>query len=748
MAFNSFLKHTPFYNISSKRYHTAAKSTTSFFDSTFNHIRQNNQLQNTPIINFESVFAKGSKRRDHPLHSLSIGPNYIAYDNQNQQQQSLDETEKTGAVSDKSRSDSDYILKNPINIVLPFDQEHIILSIYKNRNGKSINLTPGVDVSQAIHSTNSKKLPTAPAKAQQQQQQRKHLHTAAVFASHEISLPKEGEPKFFQALYEDSPVEQSDETMKLKLSSQIEQAFKAGNYQRINSLYMALKRNNIAPSREVYRLVLLSIVRRNIDTSLDDQNFQLMTVYQDVLSNRIKPDLEMYSLVLKQLLESSINATINPALSANGEDFFRIAIDIFNASNTSSFQKFSPDLLDLILIGMNIYPGLINQEILVSLFNNQTFTKTPIYFMSMIAYSKHTNNLQLSLALYEEFKALTVTTPALQEHQFEIYSCLISTLLHLRETQQATKFLDKLLGSIKSHPDYEAKITTLLDSYLIPLSVSNPEKAFEIWSKFNKIEWIPEFSAAFYERMLANSLSNYQIASFYYNYMIALPVCSKTPKFESILFTPFSNKGFRDAVITNFTALAIQQGDKPQLLKIIKHSMISGVCFSNFEIYGAINSVFQSNDLMISLANRHGLNQGNPFAFLEYLVSTNLISNPVQLISTEFFKRLVDEFGILKEGEPFNYSSFYTVLYKVFNLVQTTPGVVSDAQLANILSPLVVEFYDLENYYYTLRSQNSLEFKEELLKFFSALNINPEQQAGLSKTTEEAMKLVEGLQRE
>lgn len=765
MAFNSFLKHTPFYNISSKRYHTAAKSTTAFFDSTFNHIRQNSQVQNTPIITFESTFTQGSKKRDHPLNALSIGPNYITYDNQNnQQQQTLDETaDKSGLGDTRSKQDhhSDYVLKNPINIVLPFDQEQVILSIYKNRNDKAIDLTPAVNVSQAISSTSSKKLPP-PTQSKVGYQQKKQLHTStAIPKTHEITLPKEkeqeNEPKFFQALYEDSPEELSDDTLRIKLSSEIERAYKAGNYQRINSLYMALKRNSIVPTREVFQLVLLSIVKRNIDVSLDDQNFQLMTVYQDLLSNKIKPDLEIYSLVLEQLLTSSLRTTINPSLSSNGEDFFKIAIDIFNASNTTSFQKFQPEIVDLILIGMNVYPGLINQDILLSLFNNNnnnTFTKTYIYFMSMITYSKHTNNLQLSLSLYEEFKGLTVSDPTFQEHQFDIYACLISTLIHLRETQQATKFLDKLLTSIKSHPNFESKISKLLTSYLISLSLANPEKAFEIWHKFNKIEWIPEFPSAFYKHMLANSLSNYQIAGFYYNYMVALPTSYSEPaSFASILSSPISNEHFRNAVITNFTGLAIQHGDKQQILKIIKHSMISdSVCFTDFEIYGAINSVFPNNkDLMVSIINKHGLNHVNPFAFLDYFVSHNLIGeDPIKLISTAFFTKLVSEFGILKESDPFNYTSFYSVLYRVFHLAGTVPGsgVISDVELINILSPLIVEFYDLENFYYSLRSKDTLEFKEELLKFYQSLDVKTVEQSLLTKDSKEALKLVEGLQRD
>ncbi|KAH3671365.1 hypothetical protein WICMUC_004662 [Wickerhamomyces mucosus] len=766
MAFNYFIKYNTFYTISSKRYHTAAKqSTTAFFDSTFNHIRQNSQL-----IQFESLYQNGSKRYPNPHPATSITSNYLQYDTNNGNNNNNNSNSNHNIVLEDEKKftnqgKKEYVLKNPINIVLPFDQEHIILSIYKNLNEKTISRTPEIDVSRALNSTNSKVNPNSTnhhLSIYNQSQQKKQIHTSSnPEKSHSIigkknSNSQSDESKYFETIYEDNPIELSEVTFIEQMTKEIEQSYQLGQCEKINSLYMAIKRNSIVPSRRIYTLVLSSIVKRSIDISMDDQNSNLLTVYQDLLTNKIKPDLEIYSIVLNQLLKSSILTSLNPQLSSNGLDFFKISIDIFNASNSSYYHKFDQNIMDLILIGMNLYPGLINHEIMTTLFDNKTFVKNHIYFISMINYCKFLSNSELALSLYEDFKNLSTLDSSLEESQFLIYSSLISTLVELNELQQSTKFLDKLLTSIKNFTNYESKINMLLSSYLISLSRKNPEKAFEIWLQFNKIDWIPEFSYNFYLNILHNSLSNYKISSFYYNYMIALPRSNdqnnlpeiNTKLLETLLISPISTIYSQNSILTSFMNNSIDQNDKTQVLKNLKISFLNlNSSKFEYEIYPKLFQYLKNEELQWKIISNHGILQENGFKFLNFLINNNLISDPLKLIETKFFQKLIDDYSILKEGE-YNYLGFYSIIYEIFAKSFSTSSPIKDEKLINLLSPLIVEFYDLENFYYELKSKDTIEFKSELLIRFKQLIQPLTDMKNLTIHSTDAIKLVNGLKKD
>lgn len=737
MPFNCFKYN--FY-ASSKRYHTAAKNNaTAFFDSSFNYIRQNSHL-----LSLESI-SNGSKRYPNPHPANSTTTNYLTFDYNGNNNILVNDDENNNNNSSATHSESDYThLSNPMTLILPYQLDHLSLSINQTGYQQVLKKVPTVDVSAVLNSSNTKF--KQPLPKYHQQQSRHYLHTTVQIKEHQSqqkSSPtlveeKEDTPKYFQPTEDIPDIELSDATFLDQQTRVILEAYDSKQYEKIHSVYMAIKRNNLIPSREIYSLVLKSIVKRTIDDSTDEKLSTMLNVYQDLLHHKIKPDLEIYSTVISQLLDSSINSSIDSQISTNGLDFFKIAIDIFNASNSLQIQKFDNKIINSILVGMNIYPGFVDPIQLQNFLNNQSYIKkSHIYYIGLINHCKLTNDSAQAIKLYEDFKIQSLESPELAGKQFLIYSAFISTLVQTGEITLATKFLDKLLTTIKNYNDYEPKINMLLTSYLLSLSKENISKALEIWEQFNSIDWIPEFSYGFYTHLL-NDVTEYSDAQKIYNYMVVLPRDLEEKQnfeLETLLLRPQSIDS-----ISRYIISAVQFNDKTTVLKAIKESLIRKTTF-DFTVYPIIFQYFQNMDLTTRVVNAHGLSM-NPqqrFEFLTYLTSFDNIETYMDnkdIASSFFFQNLV---GYYKMYENKNYEGFYKILNSIF---QKEP----DSSFIPLCSSLIVEFYDLDNFYSEIQNNKTLEFKTNLTSYFKQLidefNLNEEEAENLPELTLIAIKLI------
>ncbi|CDR47136.1 CYFA0S29e00584g1_1 [Cyberlindnera fabianii] len=718
---DSYLARMPFscfkypgFTLSSKRYHTAAKHSAAFFDSTFNHIRQNSQLQTVEAL------GQGAKRYPHPHPANAAATNYLQYDFALTQSVAQDDEQNNNNISANAAVPA---LKNPINIVLPFNQDNVILSVNKTNYHEVLKTFP-------VSVINSSKI-TSQLQTQQAKIDKKQLHTSAQQKQQQQHQKKEKLPqqepspgssptlvvpettKYFSP-GEIEEVELSDRTFLLSQTKAINSAYQSGQFEKVNSLYMAIKRNDLVPSREVYSLVLSSIVRRTIDDSLDEKLSTMLNVYQDLISNKIKPDVEIYSTVISALLEGAVKAAVVPGVSVSGVDFFKIAIDIFNASNCTHLQHFNSNITDLVLIGMNLYPGLVNNTSFMKILEQQNMVeKNVIYYTSLINYCKFTNDSELAISLYEQFKVDCEANDELKKSQFIIYSTFISTLAATGEIALATKFLDKLLTSIKNYQDYEAKVTMLLSSYLLTLSKTNYPKALEIWSQFNRIDWIPEFSYEFYLHLLQDSLHSvpYEESLRLYNYMTALPrsnFAADEYSLSTLLITPR-----RIDSLSNFLLRAIEHDDKSTVLKMLKESFVRKSHFA-YQAYPPLFQYLSNDDLCVRIINTHGLQMTDGFEFLSFL-SSNVANLPIFDISkTQFFKRLIDEFS-LDSYTPRDLYGFLQVWSSVFNVGEMS------MEMMEVCAPLLIEFHDLNSYYAQLPSQEVLDLKLTLTDYFMRL---------------------------
>jgi len=750
---------------STKRYHTQAKqNTTAFFDSSFNYIKQHSQL-----ISIDSLYSQGAKRsypNPHPANSTTT--NYLSFDyntnnnilvNDDDSNHKDFEHELEQQQQQQQQKDAlDHL--SPLSYILPYQIDQVSLALNKSNYQQILTKVPKINVSQVL--TNSIKLVNQPHLQQQQQQQlqftpnsSRNLHTfrslqnrlehtpqeeQVQFKSQPSSptlVDEEAKPKYFTPIEEQVFEEQSDATFINQQNSEIFKAFTENQFEKIHSIYMAIKRNNIIPTREIYFITLTSISKRTIDDSIDEKLSTMLNVYQDMIQHKMKPDLDIYSIVINDLLKASIESINNPKYSTNGADFFKIAIDIFKASNSHHVQNFDSLIIDQLLVGMNLYPGLISKETIEEYLNNNavSYSKTHIYYIALINHCKLNNDVDLAMKLFNDFKIQSVGDSFLTGKQFSIYSSLISTLIHCDEVTSATKFLDKLLSTIKNYSEFEPKLNLVLTSYILALSHKNIQKALEIWFQFNSIDWIPEFSYEFYSNLL-NQVNDYQDASKIFNYMCCLSRNKKSShSLESILIEPHLIKNSISRLILS----AVQFNDKTMVLKIIKDSFIKKIAF-DYSVYPILSQYLQSSEVMNKLVNNHGDLVIDEYEFLTYITSTGVDITSDLITRGRFIEGLVENYKM------YDSTKNYLGLYQFFQQFIFTTIEPIDEHTLELLSSLIIEFYDLDNFYNQIPNQETLEFKQQLTEFFikQTNTINPS--TIKSEKILDAIKLIQDIQ--
>lgn len=559
MAFKSFK-----YNIYSKGYHRSAaqkKNATSFFDSSYQYLRQNQGLVNSdPVLHASHLHPHpvvvanvNYNNVDDALHlhdldsSLNNSTNPLTHDellyNQNVSLRSLKQQQNNNNTNN-SNTQHRYYSTGP---TIPANQ-------YDSLNFNTRN----------FQDLQSKQPPPA---AQKQQQQECNL--------------LEDENAFVWK--EDTESCLNNSTYLQTHIDEINRCYEQHNYNKINSLYQSLKRNGIVPPLEIFTKVLDSLCKRPLDNNdLDNKMYELLTCYQDMINNRLKPPDEIYNIVLLSLFKGSILAYQfkNP----NGSDFYKIAIELFNTTTNDpkqksevKFRNFSKDVLDYNLLAMNIYPGHITlskaQQIITS---SPAFIKDSFYFIACFSYAKSTNDKLAIKELYEDFR-LSISSSAsnrtLFDNQFEIYSVILSSFIETGEVELATNLLDDLVSKIQNSNGLASNISLLLSNFLISMSKIDSSKAYEIWFKFHKLDWIPEFSYEFYLIFMANSFQDWNLTKKIYDYIFPMkrnlsPL--KKQKLSDYLLYPMG----AESIITSLLDYSLQLKDNEIIMKILEESIV------------------------------------------------------------------------------------------------------------------------------------------------------------------------------
>lgn len=513
-------------------------------------------------------------------------------------------------------------------------------------------------------------------------------------------------------------------------SEQIHKCYENGDLNAINALYQAVKRNGIVPPIEVYEKILDSLARRQFDDDdLDYKIAELLTCYQDVILNRLKPTDRVYDTVLGCLFKASIAAYVTH--NFNGVDFYRIAVELFHAIGGGRHQL-SKTVLDHALLAMNIFPGQVSlvqaQRILDK---NPNAKSDSFYYVAFLSYAKTMNDPNAIKSLYEEYRLSLTSDPSLQEGEFEVYSMTVSGLVETGELELAIKLLDRLMQDLRNVSGSSENISLLLSNFLLSVSKLDHHRAYQLWSQFHKLKWVPEFSYEFYLVLMANSFEDWKLTKKIYSCLYPMK-CefrgNNRKKLSEYLLYPIRV----ESVLSSLMDYALQLKDSEVIMKLIEESIIKNFRFETALypfIFSYLKEIRCPDEYLLRFVQNQGdvmrksenINNVERYEFLNGIVQ-NFPSQVILKKITEmpFFLDLCRNLN-LTDARMVNYGGLIGCMSSLWGSPQTIDKYAYNLRIHAIL---ITKLYDFDTYCSTLDNDSLAEFREKTMERFSKLATN------------------------
>ncbi|QLG72231.1 hypothetical protein HG535_0C05850 [Zygotorulaspora mrakii] len=748
MAFKSFK-----YKFYSKGYHCSAaqKNSTSFFDSSYQYFRQNQGL-----VSLDTAIPQSNVQHLNPYPVLSANVNY----------NNLDDVLNTqdGAVAttheEQHEEESVALERNRSSSINHSRQQKPVSAIGRNSMGDSNGsrgLLPPIQRDALIDHNLSKKFYSTTATGKSGTSAPVYVAVGATGISGSTVINNHNQTNFDVDLQKKAPSQdivpgtatasgatptvetlpwEEDTESSLNPSTfltthinEINEAYRTRDYNKINPLYQALKRNGIVPPLEVYSKVLESLAKRDLDKDdLDYKMSELLTCYQDMIINKLKPSDEIYNIVLGYLFKGSILAY--KIRNSNGSDFYKIASELYLTIDTQNKQhQFSKEVLDHALLAMNLYPGHLSLQTAQEVVNSSPFFKKDcFYYVAFISYAKLTNDNVLIKKLYEEFRAALTADQSLKSKEFEVYTMTLSGLVETGDLDLAIKLLDTLTIELKEKNGSGEILSLMLSNFLISVSKIDCHRAYELWSKFHKMRWIPEFSYEFYLVLLANSFEDWKLSKKIYDCIFPMRAQFKDARRElsDYLLRPIGV----ESVMTSLLDYALQSKDNEMIMKILEESVIKNLKFDvgvyQF-IFAYLKEIKCPDDYLLRFIATHGslFNQDTK-SIDSYEFLNGIIDHfPSQVIlkkitEMKFFSELCRNFN-MGASKAINYGGLIGCMRSLWASPQTIDKYSYNLEIHAIL---IMRLLDFDTYYNIMDNEILIDFKEKVLDRFSKLAIN------------------------
>lgn len=731
MAFKSFK-----YKLYSKGYHCSAtqKSATSFFDSSYQYLRQNQGL-----VNLDTAIPQSSipHLNPHPVIGANVNFNIVddvllsqEYDvileeSINKNANGTGDVQAEGPHSSKRNRASSITINQSKN-------GRAVVMIRRNSMGDSNrSLFPPLQKDIIIDRTLSKRYYTNAASPtisgttavnnaskQQQIQTVPQIKTEIDEAEYCVSpWDEDTEPCLNSSTFLKTHMDHIDRCYQLK------------DYNMINSLYQALKRNGIVPPIETYSKVLESLSKRDLDEDdVDYKMSELLTCYQDMIVNKLKPSDEIYNTVLGCLYKGAILAY--KTHNSNGLDFYKIASELFQAIDTQhKHHQFSKVVLDHAILAMNLYPGHISVETAQAIVNSSPlYKKDSFYYLAFISHAKLTNDKSMIKSLYEEYRISLSADPTLQKGEFEVYAMVISGLVETGDLELAIKLLDRLMNDIKEKNGLASNVSLILSNFLISVSKVDCHKAHKLWSQFHKIRWVPEFSYEFYLVLMANSFEDWKLTKSIYECIFPMKPQFKNDRsnLSDFLVYPMGV----ESVMSSLMDYALQLRDNEVIMKVLEESIIKNLKFDTGVysfIFAYLKEIRCPDDYLLRFIESHGsLLKDNSVAIEKYEFLNGLIDHfPSQVIlkkvaEMNFFADLCRNFN-LADSRSINYGGLIGCMRSLWRSPQTIDKYAYNLQIHAIL---ITRLLDFDTYCAIAGNEMLIDFRDKVEERFKKLATN------------------------
>ncbi|AET39632.1 ribonuclease P Ecym_4601 [Eremothecium cymbalariae DBVPG len=711
MAFKSFK-----YKLYSKGYHSAAqKSATSFFDSSYQYLRHNQGL-----VSLDTAIPQSFVCHVNPHPVVVANVNYSNVENVLDAYSDGPCYQSGVEQVPPGRKEEDAVLDDAIGVV-PGRYTTAALRTRRKSDSYPFLSTP-IRNNQVINEALSKNYYTTSTLATVGVQR----DTVQQQKNADGSLRLE-EQYYVSAWEPDTESCLNSETFLQTNIKEIERCVQIKDYNRVNAIYQALKRNGILPPVETFAQIMRSIHLRELDSDdLDNKMFQLLSCYQDLISNKLKPTDEIYTIIIGALLQGSITAYKNN--NQNGQDFFKIGLDLFFASNLKRTRSFKQEILDRLLLAINFYPGHVKYSFVKSYVDScEQYYKTEFFYIAMLGYAKLTNDNEAVKSLYEEFRKNAISKPILQAHKYEVYSMVLSGLVETGSLKLAVKLLDKMLTEVRESDGLGKNISLLLSNFLISVSKSDPAKAFQLWFEFSKLKWVPEFLYDFYVSLLFNSFRDWNTARKLYNYIFAMKpsLMVDRPYLKDYLLYPFHVKSVHSSTLHT----ALNMKDDEMIMKLLEESIVKNIKFEPDaypSIFRYLRYIKCPDDYLLRFVKSHGKlllasSARDQFEFLNALLD-NFQSQKMlkKAADAEFFHGFCKSFDVA-EHNVINYAG----LIRCFEALWRSPQHIETYRHnLELHALLITRFYDPESAQISIENSSLKDFKDKLTEKFAKLATN------------------------
>lgn len=718
MAFKSFK-----YKFYSKGYHCSAaqKSSTSFFDSSYQYLRQNQGL-----VNLDTAIPQSSVPHLSPYPILGANVSFNIVDDVLLQDH--DVVVISEDLSDSHDCDEPQALRRNRSASIVNNNNVNAASASAMMRRSSLGeiarpFLPQIQKDIVIDQVLSKRYYSTASPTMS--------GTTAVVHTTSVPLRKAD----VQKEEEVSPWEEDTEECLNPQNflathvAEIDRAYEIKDYNRINSLYQALKRNGIVPPLKTYSKVLSSLALRDLD--MDDVDYkmsELLTCYQDMIFNKLKPSDEIYNTVIGCLFKGSILAfrSHNP----NGVDFYKIASELFQAIDPQhKHHQFTKHVLDNALLAMNLYPGYVDLKTAQAIVNSSPlYTRDSFYYLSFLSYAKLTNDKIMIKKLYQEYRDSLILNPALQNDEFEVYSMVVSGLVETGDLELAIKLLDRIMIDVREQNGFASKISLILSNFLISVSKIDCHKAYKLWLQFHKIRWVPEFSYEFYLVLMANSFQDWKLTKKIYDCIFPMKPTYKNDrnKLSDYLLYPIGV----ESVMSSLLDYALQLKDNEVIMKVLEESITKGLRFNT----GVYPFVFQylkeircPDDYLLRLVQSHGsaakdgdFNTGNYEilnALIEHFPSQVILKKVTEM---DFFVGLCRNLNIA-EYRSINYGGLIGCMTSLWGSPQTIDRYAYNLKIHAIL---LTRLLDFDTYCTIMGNEVLIDFRDKVVERFKKLATN------------------------
>lgn len=513
---------------------------------------------------------------------------------------------------------------------------------------------------------------------------------------------------------------------------QINKHFDRHDYNIINALYHSLKRNGIVVRDcDTVHKILVSLSRREMDDlDIDNKVFELLSCYQDMISNKVKPTVEIYNVVLETLFKSSIVAYKNN--NGNGTDFYKIGSELFKTVIEKNDTQLSNDVVNFCLLSTNLYPAHMRLETLQNYINQlPNYHKDSFYYIACLHYARMNNDIQTIKELYEEYRLLLVNDRkniSLREDQFKVYSMFVSGLVECGELDLASALLEKFITKIRDENGSKENISILLSNFILSVSKLDCNKAYILWSKFNILPWVPEFSYEFYLTMLHRGFKDWALTKKIYDYIFPMKRSFKEERetLSDFLLYPMG----LESVLNQLMDFALQLRDNQVVMKLIEESLVKQFTFET-GLYPFILAYLKETkcpeDYLLRLIQAHGeliLKSEKPEEIYMFFnaIADNFTSQSIRSAITDLdlFVESCRQFN-LAEFNKVNFQGFLNIFENIWGTPKTSSNLPKLIQLHAIM---VTKLMDFETYPLVENNKNLSDFKDTLNgKFISLVSM-------------------------